>query len=266
MKPLIVTLACLIGLIVFLFAYVRFYERRGFYFPAKELFADPGDIGLAFEEVFFTASDGVRLCGWFVPNPQAKETILFLHGNAGNISNRLEVIALFKDLPANVFIIDWRGYGKSQGWPTEQGLYADALAAYRYLVDERGCAPDSIVVYGKSLGGNVAVDLASKAQIKALICDSAFSSAEDMATIVFPLLPAKYFLSVKFDALAKIAKVTCPKLIIHAREDEIVPFRLGEKLFASAAEPKEFLVVSGDHNQIVFEDQTYLNRLRQFLR
>jgi fermentation-respiration switch protein FrsA (DUF1100 family) len=266
-KPLISILACFIGVIVFLFAYVRFYERKGFYFPVKEIVITPQDIGLRFEEVFFTASDGVRLCGWFVANPRAKETILFLHGNAGNISSRLEVIAFFKDLPANVFIIDWRGYGKSQGWPTEQGLYDDALSAYRCLVEERGLAPDSIVIYGKSLGGNIAVDLASKAEIKALICDSAFSSAHDMARIVFPILPAQYFLSVKFDALTKIAKVTCPKLIIHAREDEIVPFRLGKKLFAAAIEPKEFLEVSGDHNQAIFADEeTYLDTLRKFLQ
>jgi hypothetical protein len=137
---------------------------------------------------------------------------------------------------------------------------------YRYLVDERKILPDSIIVYGRSLGGNIGIDLASKVKMKALISDSGFSSAKDMARIIFPLVPAHWFLSTKFDALSKIRGIDCPKLIIHSKDDEMIPLRLGRKLFEEAKEPKQFLEISGGHNEAIFSHNSlYVTNLKRFL-
>ena len=177
---------CLAFLILFVFFYVRYYEKSGIYFPSRDIFATPKDLGLDYDEVFFTAADKVRLHGWFIPHSQGRPTFLFLHGNGGNISHRVDIIQILHRLGVNVFIIDWRGYGKSEGAPCEKGLYEDALAAYRYLVDERKILPDSIIVYGRSLGGNIGIDLASKVKMKAVISDSGFSLSLSISLNIFP--------------------------------------------------------------------------------
>ncbi|MFC1514453.1 alpha/beta hydrolase [Candidatus Omnitrophota bacterium] len=257
---------CFVFLFVFIFAYVRHYDRRGIFFPEKEVFATPADADLAFEDSFFTTGDGLRLHGWFIPHSQAVYTFLFLHGNAGNVSHRLEIIRILHELNLNVFIVDYRGYGKSEGVPSEQGLYQDVRAAYDHLLNVRTISADTIVIYGRSLGGNVGVDLASKVRAAALISDSGFSSARDMAGVIFPLVPAHWFIRSKFDALSKIKKITCPKLIIHSRDDEMIPLRLGRKLFNNAPEPKTFLELTGSHNDSLFSDrQGYSAALERFL-
>lgn len=250
----------------FLIIYFGFYEKWGIYYPSKNITYTPKDIGLLYEDVFLKTADQVRLNAWFIP-AQSTLTVLFLHGNAGNLSNRLEIIKLLNKLKLNVFIVDWRGYGKSQGSPHEEGLYQDALGAYNYLVKEKNISPDSIVVYGKSLGAGVGVDLVSKVEVKGLIFDSGFTCARDLARRFYPYLPAQYFLRVKYDSLIKISKISCPKLVIHSENDEIIPFKLGKKIFEAATPPKQFTQLRGSHNEAIFSDiEKFSSELLAFLK
>jgi len=143
--------------ITFLILYLKYYEKKGIYFPVRKIHLTPREVGLEFEDVYFFSSDGIKLNGWYVPAKEARATVLFCHGNAGNISHRIDVIYLFSKLGLNVFIFDYRGYGRSQGSPSEDGLYLDAQAAYKYLIEKRNLNESSVVVYGKSIGANVAV-------------------------------------------------------------------------------------------------------------
>lgn len=240
-------------IIVFLLL-VRYIERHGIYFPMREITANPQSIGLPYEEVYFETSDNKKLNGWFIANDKSKSTLIFCHGNAGNISHRLEKLSILYNLGLNVLIFDYRGYGKSQGTPSESGLYEDAKAAYDYLIVERRVSGDKMILYGESIGGIVATDLALNRGIAALITEETFTSIKDMSGIAYPFLP--YFIfSSRFDALSKIKNVGCPKLIIHSIDDEIVPFRLGEKLFDAAKPPKRFLKLRGGHNTAFLESK-----------
>lgn len=232
------------------FVYARFYENKLLFFPSRKISLTPQNTGLPYEDVFLKSPAGATLNGWLVRagHPRQAATILFFHGNAGNVSHRLEKIALFHELGLNVFILDYQGYGKSTGRPSETGIYQDAQAAYDYLLQRSDILKDKIVVYGESLGGAVAVDLASQHPLAGIILESTFSSAQDMAKVILPFVPT-CLVRVKMDSLSKISRVTAPKLFIHSRYDEIVPFRLAQKLFNAAPQPKEFLEIDGDHNE-----------------
>ncbi|MBU4311518.1 MAG: alpha/beta hydrolase [Candidatus Omnitrophica bacterium] len=231
----------------------------------REITANPQSVGLPYEEVYFETSDNKRLNGWFIAHHKAKSTLIFCHGNAGNISHRLEKLSMFYNLGLNLFIFDYRGYGKSQGRPCESGLYKDAKAAYDYLIRERRVTKEGIILYGESIGGIVAIDLAQNKDIGALITEETFTSIKDMSGIAYPFFP--YFIfSSRFDAFSKIKNVGCPKLIIHSIDDEIIPFRLGEKLFAAARPPKKFLQIRGGHNSAFLEsEEQFKEGIKSFL-
>lgn len=233
--------------------YLRYIERRTMFYPMKEIEYLPYQLGLKYEDVFFRTSDGIEINGWFVASADARYTVIFCHGNAGNISHRLQKIKFFHDLGCNTFIIDYRGYGRSKGTPSETGLYSDIQAAYEYLLS-RNIAPDQIIGYGESIGGAVIIDLVSKRKLRALIADSTMTSAKDMVKLVLPFLPPQIFAS-RLDSINKIKTVTIPKLMIHSINDDIIPFRLGKRLFEEAPPPKEFLQVSGGHNSSFFESE-----------
>jgi fermentation-respiration switch protein FrsA (DUF1100 family) len=240
-------------------------EKRSLFYPAKEIEYLPRDFKMDFEDVSFKAPDNLELNGWFVPAKDAAYTILFCHGNAGNISHRLEKLRFFQELGCNVFIFDYRGYGRSKGAPSEKGLYNDVQGAYNYLLSRR-IAPQQIIGYGESIGGAVIIDLASKHRLAALIIDSAISNAKDMVRTLYPFLPYWVFSS-RWDSLSKIRLITAPKLMIHSINDEIVPFKLGSKLFESALQPKEFLQIRGGHNSCFFESEDILNKkIADFLK
>lgn len=261
MKIILIVVFCLF----FIFAYTKYLEKRGIFFPSWTIEATPAAAGLEFENVFFPTQDGQKLNGWFVPGSANSKVILFLHGNAGNISHRLEQLVLFNKLRLSVFIIDYRGYGKSTGRPSEKGIYRDAYTAYQYLISQKKLKPEEIILYGESLGSQAAIDLANKEKVAAIIAEGTFSSASDMAHSRYPFLPT-IFLSIRFDALNKIKKINCPLLIIHSRDDEVVPFRLGKKLFDAALEPKEFIALSGGHNEAVYLSQEpFINALKKFI-
>lgn len=249
---------------VLLFLYLRYIENRTLFYPDKNIEVSPKDIGLPFEDIRLKNKNNKDLSGWFVPAPDARHTILFCHGNAGNISHRIEKLKFFHDLQCSILIFDYRGYGRSGGRPSEQGLYQDAQTAYEYLL-ARKIPADKIVVYGESIGGAVAVELATKNKIEALILESTFSNVKDMVQKTFPLLPY-WVLSSRFDSLAKISSITIPKLIIHSINDEIVPYQLGKKLFEAAAQPKEMATVHGGHNSCFYESNVlFREKISAFL-
>jgi len=256
-----------IALIFFItFIFVKYLERKNIYYPLRDMGLTPREADLKYSDIFFTTDDKVKLNAWFIKAHPESKTVLFCHGNAGNISHRLDVIELLNGLGLNVFIFDYRGYGRSEGSPSEEGLYRDTLAAYNYL-RTMGVSEDEIIVYGKSLGSAVAVDLASKVKVGALIVDSGFTTAADMARVVYPFLPLKWALSIKYDSRTKIARITVPKLFIHSRDDEIIPLYLGKQLFEAAPEPKEFLIISGDHNEAIFlHREQHREAIEQFLK
>ena len=243
-------------------AFVLIYEDSLIYFPTKEGVGEsPG------EDVTLTCSDSVKVHGWYVTHPKARVTLLWFHGNGGNIEHRRDMLLNLRDLPANVLLIDYRGYGKSGGTPDETGLYRDARAAYDWLLTKT--TPGRIVIFGKSLGGGPACELASTVPCGGLIVQSAFTRAPDMASRVLPLLFwARWIMRSKYDNLAKVATIRVPKLFIHSRADEIVPFQMGERLYAAAAEPKEFEWYDGGagHNELwIVHGRAYYARLARFL-
>jgi len=265
--------------------YVMWFEDSFIYFPSKypagvwERERPPvreGRIVAQFEDLQLTATDGVRLHGWFctprvgrngaLDFVETDATLLYLHGNAGNISHRSDIIGELVKLPVNVLIIDYRGYGKSEGRPSEAGLYADARAAWHYLTTVRGIPASKIIIFGESLGGAVAIDLASKVNACGLIVQSSFTSVADMAAEVLPFVPS-FIIRTKMDSLAKIERVSCPKLFIHSQADEIIPYRLGRRLFDAARAPKQFYEVKGaSHNLTdVIGGEAYYEALRSFV-
>jgi fermentation-respiration switch protein FrsA (DUF1100 family) len=215
--------------------------------PTRELMATPTQTGLDYEAVTLHTDDGVRLSAWFIPHPLPRATLLFLHGNAGNLSHRLESIRLFHDLGLAVFIIDYRGYGQSEGRPSEAGTYRDAAAAWDYLIGERHLAAHEIVIFGRSLGAAIAAELASHTRPAALIIESAFTSVPNMAARLYPWLPVRWLSRYRYDTQGALETIACPVLIIHSREDDIIPYAEGEQLYAHAREPKRFMELHGGH-------------------
>ena len=245
----------------------RLIERRFIFFPERELVATPADWGLSFQDVYFTTSDGVRLHGWFVPG-EGELTWLWFHGNAGNISHRLENLTLLHDrLGVSILLFDYRGYGRSEGHISEEGSYRDAEAALAYLRSRPDVDADKIVLFGRSLGCAIATDLATRHQVYRLILESPFTSVPDMANRTFPLLPVGLLMKTKYDSLAKIKAVTTPLLVLHGDRDETVPIKFARRLFQAANDPKEFSTIAGaGHNDTyAVGGEAYFATLRRFV-
>lgn len=234
--------------------------------PGRELVATPRDAGFQYDDVNFNTTDGLSLHGWYVNARNPRGTVLFLHGNAGNISHRLDSIAIFHELEFDTFIIDYRGYGQSEGTPGEEGTYLDAEAAWQYLLAERGRDPARIVVFGRSLGGAVAARLVTNHEPAALIIESSFTSAVEMAARLYPFMPVSLITRLRYPVIDFVARTTCPVLIVHSRNDEIIPFAMGEALYEAAPAPKAFLELAGDHNNgfLLVRDR-YRRELEQFI-
>jgi hypothetical protein len=259
-------------LVIFLILFVlflRLVENRMVFFPSKypQGYWRPEAFGLNLEDCYFVTTDGVRLHGWFLKNDNATATFLWCTGNAGNISDRLDNLARLSRLPLNVFIFGYRGYGKSEGSPSEDGVYLDALAAHDYLATRKDVDADNIILFGRSLGGAVAVDLATKRNVRGLILESTFTSAADMAKSSFAGLPLGRVIRTKFRSIEKIPQIKVPLLVIHGARDRTVPFALGLRLFDAANEPKELYEISAaDHNDTyTVGGQAYFDKLRNFV-
>jgi len=257
---ILVSVWVLLSLLLYLF------QPKFIYYPTKDMAATPDTIGLSYEEVTLTTSDNVNISGWYLPHPQAHSTMLFLHGNGGNISHRLEKLMIFYELGLTVMIIDYRGYGMSSGKPSEQGTYLDAEAAWKYLTKDKSIPPNDIIVYGESLGAAVAIRTASQKQVGALIIESGFTSIVDMAKHYYPYLPVSLLTRIKYPSLDRIADINAPLLVIHSKEDQIVPYTHGQSLYQLAKEPKVFHEIIGDHNSgYALSGNVYRDGLAQFI-
>ena len=269
MRALYTLMLLAAGVYVFLALMLFLLQNRMVFLadlPGRALTATPEDAGFSFEDVSIVTSDGLRLHGWFVPAESSKGTVLFLHGNAGNISHRLDSIEIFHELGLDTLIIDYRGYGQSEGKPGEQGTYLDAQAGWDYLVNNRGIAPEKIVIFGRSLGGAIGAWLAAENTAAAVIIESCFSSALDMARHLYPFIPAKLIIRLKYPVRDYVSRLNMPLLVIHSRDDEIIPFSMGQEIFESAAEPKAMLELSGDHNRgFLLNRDRYQAGLQEFI-
>ena len=241
------------------------FQRRLLYFPAREFVATPAEHGLVHEDVRLRADDGVILHAWWIPADHARATALFLHGNAGNVSYWADVATDFRAVGWNTLLLDYRGYGRSQGEPSEEGTYLDALAAWKYLITERAIAPSRIVVIGRSLGGGVATWLVGQQRVGGLVLEATFTSIADIVAESLPLPGIRNFVRIGYPNLARISHLSVPLLVVHGRADEIVPFAHGRALFDAAPEPKRFVELRGGHNDAFTLDRgTYVEALREF--
>jgi hypothetical protein len=267
LRIIVITLVALIGV----FLLVRLLESQMVFFPSKYpsgFWSLQNGSDLKINDVWLAAGDGVKLHGWFAPHPQPVASLLMCHGNAGNVSDRYDWLEmLYQRVPVNLFIFDYRGYGRSESRPTEEGCYRDAAAAFDWLAAQNPNVP--IIVHGHSLGSAVAVDLVHRLPNRAagIILEAAFTNATDMARLMFGPIPMHWMSSMKWAADEKIAAVTIPKLFIHGEYDSIIPIRLGKKLFEAAAPPKEFVALSqADHNDtFVAGGDEYYQAIRDFV-
>ncbi|MHC4073959.1 MAG: alpha/beta hydrolase [Planctomycetota bacterium] len=233
--------------------------------PGRTLTMTPTNVGMDYQDVSIETTDGVTLHGWFIAG-RSSQVLLFFHGNAGNISHRLDSIRQFQVLGLSVLIIDYRGYGQSEGRTTERGIYRDADAAWRYLIEDRSIVASDIVIFGRSLGASVASRLAAQHQPLALIVESSFTSVPEIAQDLYPWLPAGWLSRLSHATRDYIRDVRCPVLVVHSRDDEIIPFHHGEAIFASANEPRTLLAIRGTHNDAFLRDErAYIGGLRTFL-
>lgn len=235
--------------------------------PTSDVDVTPSDWELTFEDVTLELKNKTKIHGWYLPNSEAKKTILFFHGNGGNISHRGDSLYIFHKLKLNVLIIDYPGYGNSKGRPSEKNLYESASSAWEFLLNNKKINPKNIIIFGRSLGGAIAVDLASKVKSGGLILESTFSSVRDVLKIIMPTQSNFIYLRYSMDSFKKIDKVDVPVLVIHSAEDEVIPFELGKKLFSAISSEKEFLQIQGSHNNGFMQSiQPYMQTLRRFIQ
>ena len=271
MKRLLI-LALILAAALIMVSQMPILDNLMIYFPQRELTATPADVGLPYQDVYLTAADGIRTHAWHIPG-ESDITLLWLHGNSGNISHRLDNIAVLREMTgAGVMILDYRGYGLSDGSPSERGIYADAEAALAYLTDDLALDPErQVVLFGRSLGAGAAAELATRRPVRRVILESGFTSIRDMATsssrrrwftsLIMPLFDARY------DNLSKMPNIQSPIMIVHGDRDEIVPYAMAERLYAAAPEPKRLYRIPGaTHNDTyIVGAAPYFRALKQFI-
>ncbi len=256
-------LLALLGLYLLAALGMFLLQGRFVFFPNSIDAGNPGQVGLEFDDVWF--DDGNRH-GWWIPHPSPRATLLFCHGNRGNITHRVASIEQFHRAGLAVFIFDYAGYGKSKGRVSERAMYRDALNAWQWLNVTQGIPENEIILFGRSLGTGVAVELATQVRSRALILESPYTSIADIAVRKHPWLPIRLLTRIHFDSMSKIASIREPKLIIHSLDDAVIPFGLGKRLYRRASEPKRFLRIRGSHATGHLETEPlYSDTLRSFL-
>lgn len=248
-----------------------FLTQKGMvYMPSREMEATPADVGVEYEDVFLNNRNGTRIHGWYIPYPDASYAVLFCHGNAGNISHRLETVKILRSIGVSALFFDYSGYGKSAGSPSEKATEADARAAWDWLVG-KGYTPERILLHGRSIGGGVAVSLAHELAEEGtspagVVLESTFTSITDMGARHYPWLPVRLLSRYRYDSIAKVAQLEAPALFVHSRSDEIVPFALGRALYEAYGGPKEFVEIRGSHNSGYLDSgPIYMNGLEAFI-
>ena len=247
----------------------RWFEHHQVYHPDRILIATGAELGRPFDELSLKTSDGIELHGWFYPanqdSPRAKWAALVCHGNAGNISHRLELCAELLRSGLNVLLFDYRGYGRSGGRASEEGTYLDAEAAYEWL-RQRGFAGANTIVFGESLGGGIATELAMRKQVGGLVLESSFSCIFDLAAEIFPWLPIRWLSTIKYDTCSKLPRVKVPLLVMHSRGDKMIGFHHAEKNYSLANEPKILCELTGGHNEPLTDRRRFREGMEQFLQ
>lgn len=233
------------GLVLFVSGCVS----NAMYHPERTLRYTPAVAGLTYEDIRVETQDGISISGWWVPAVRPRGTVLFCHGNGGNIASCLDSILLGNRLGLNVFIFDYRGYGDSDGTPTENGTYLDADAAWSYLVKERGIAPEQIIVWGRSLGGAIAARTAAVHPAGLVIVESSFASLRELVNDRFSWVPTCIVAAYAYDTRHHLEQVDVPVLVIHSRDDEMIPFCQGMMLYDAIKGPKAFVEIKGSHNR-----------------
>jgi uncharacterized protein len=248
---------------------LRWFEHSQVYHPSRGLEAKAADLGRPFEDVYFKTSDGVQLNGWFFPagtnSPRARIALLVCHGNGGNISHRLDLCSALLESGASVFVFDYRGYGKSEGRPGEEGTYRDAQAAHAWL-RRKGFRGENIVVLGESLGGGVASELALRETVGVVVLQSTFTSIPDIGAELYPWLPVRWISRIKYDTRSKLPRLKVPVLVMHSRADDLAAFHHAERNYAAANEPKLFCELRGEHNEAVWEQPEFRDAIEKFLK
>lgn len=246
--PLLIAAAALIGVVYAIHGIQLFFRQRRIVFrPGRELAANPGDFGLPYEKVELTLANGVRVRGWGVFAPGVAKLVIWLPGSVGNIAHDLSALAVLLPAGASVLMIDYPGFGESEGVPSERGCYATAEAAWEYARVERGFPPEAIVVFGRSLGGAVAAWLAALHDCGGLVVLGGLTSVPDIAARRYWWLPVRYFCYIRFNTLKRIRKVRCPVLVLHSETDEVIPMAHGRRIYQAARAPKRFLALCGGH-------------------
>ena len=270
---LVILVVILIPLGVYFFYCLHFYRIQPYllYFPQRPFEVKTKDRNIMQQEIAYRTKDGIPISALYVPVektelPGSGNVILFCHGNAGNIYQRIDSFNIFRQLGLSTFIFDYRGYGKSGGKPTEKGTYLDAEGAWNYLVKKMKMNPGNIIIFGRSLGGGIASYLAEKYRPRALIIESSYTSIPDVASKFFPMLPIKWISRFKYNTRERLKGIRCPVLIVHSPDDELIPFHHGRILFETANPPKKFLQIKGKHYDGFLKSKNlYADGLREFI-
>ncbi len=250
----------LAGILLFVF------QSRFIFCPGKTIFMTPTDCGMDYEDMMIPVEGHGEIHAWLIKTAKPRATVLFCHGNAGTISHRIETAQMYLQLGLDVLLFDYSGYGMSSGKPSEKAFYANSEAAWRHLTLERGIPSEKIIAIGRSLGGPVAAKTATIHSPGLCVLESTFTSVSDMAALKFPFFPLKFLIRTKFPTMDYVREMKCPLLVVHSRDDKIIPFRMGERIFSGYSGPKEFLALSGGHNETYFENpEQYCEALDRFI-
>lgn len=256
----------IILLYILICLYMFIFQEKFVFAPNKILSSTPESLGLEYEDLYLKSLDGITINAWFIPFKNADYTILLSHGNAGNISGEIDVIKFSQELKMNILLYDYRGYGNSQGQMSEKGSYKDLITAYNYLIKDKKVNNKNIIIYGRSLGGAVSIGANREIQPAAYIIDSTFTSIIEMGKQKYPFLPIGYLSRIYYDNLTKIKEISEPILIIHSKEDEVIPYEFAKKLYSNANSPKEFLDIMGLHYYGFYNNELkYKQGIRNFL-
>lgn len=265
---LLLIVVILISVYLVVVGYLFFNQKHMVFFPTLEISTTPADLNIKYEEITLAVNDTESIHGWYFPasDSSVNKAVLFCHGNAGNISNRLYTAALFQSLDIPFFLFDYRGYGKSVGSLSEENVYVDGRQCYDWLIEQKGFKPENIIIFGRSLGGAVCAELAGNVVVGGIIMESTFTSASELGQKLFPIFPIKLFLKYRFNSLAKIEKINCPVLVIHSPDDDLIPYEMGRHIFEKASQPKEFFEIEGSHNNRDYlSNPEYIEKIRSFI-
>lgn len=258
----------LLGLGLVTLIMLRWFEHSQVYHPSRVLEATGAELGRPVQDVYFRTEDGIQLNGWFFPadtnTTRSGLVVLLCHGNGGNISHRLDMAAALLATGVNIFLFDYRGYGRSHGRPSEQGTYRDAESAYEWL-KQKGFQGKDILLFGESLGGGVVAELATRVGVGGLVLQSTFTCIPDLGAELFPWLPVHWLCRIKYDTLSKLPRVKAPVLVMHSRNDNLVRFQHSQRNFAAANEPKLFCELTGEHNDPLMNRAQFIADFERFL-